>query len=152
MPYKDNAIKVSKMIDNHIQVQKLKTTDKQEIIQFWSEAFPDDPPHNAPEKMLKAKLEVDDLVFVAKNNQQIIGACMAGYDGHRGWLYAVAVNPAYQRQGIGNKLVNSAISALKEKGCIKLNLQIRADNTQVANFYRALGFEVEERLSMGCFI
>ena len=74
---------------------------------------------------------------------------MAGYDGHRGWLYAVAVLPEYRRQGYGEKLIGYAIHELRGIGCGKVNLQIRSTNLEVAAFYKSLGFEVEDRLSMG---
>jgi len=74
---------------------------------------------------------------------------MAGYDGHRGWLYTVAVSPQYRRQGIGRKLVQHAESALIEMGCLKINLQVRASNAEVVAFYQRLGYLVEERISMG---
>ena len=126
--------------------------DMAALVALWQQVFPDDPPHNEPTRALQAKLACDDLVFVAEDGGNIVGACMAGYDGHRGWLYAVAVDPQHRRRGIGQGLVGEATQALKQLGCIKLNLQIRADNHAVADFYRALGFDVEDRLSMGRFI
>jgi ribosomal protein S18 acetylase RimI-like enzyme len=79
----------------------------------------------------------------------VIGTALAGYDGHRGWLYAMAVSAAHQRKGVGTLLVREAESRLRGLGCGKLNLQVRATNERVVAFYRALGFEVEERVSMG---
>ena len=102
--------------------------------------------------MIDEKLAVDDMIFVAEDGGIITGACMAGYDGHRGWLYAVAVLPEYRREHIGSQLVEFAMQALKSRGCIKVNLQIRSTNTKVAAFYKSLGFASEERLSMGAFI
>ena len=102
--------------------------------------------------MIEAKLEVDDQIFVAEDGGRIVGACMAGYDGHRGWLYSVAVMPEQRRQGIGQGLIEKAMNALKEIGCIKVNLQIRASNQGVRAFYKSLGFDVEERISMGTFL
>ena len=98
------------------------------------------------------KLAVDDLIIVAESERELIGACMAGYDGHRGWLYAVAVAPSHRRKGIGEKLVKFTMQSLKHLGCIKINLQIRSTNTEVAAFYKSLGFSIEDRLSMGRFI
>ncbi len=121
------------------------------MIAIWETVFPDDPPHNNPPKVITAKLAVDDLIVVAEKGAKIIGACMAGYDGHRGWLYAVAVLPEFRRCGAGKALVQSAIKALADLGCIKVNLQIRSTNLEVAAFYKALSFVVEDRLSMGAF-
>jgi hypothetical protein len=74
---------------------------------------------------------------------------MAGYDGHRGWLYAVAVDHPHRRHGIARHLVAHALDALRQLGCIKVNLQIRSDNAQVVAFYESLGFCIEDRISMG---
>ena len=133
-------------------VRKYTENDRNGLIQLWSESFPDDPPHNEPSKMIEAKLQVDDQIFVAQDERRIVGACMAGYDGHRGWLYSVAVLPDQRRRGIGKSLIKSAMNALKEIGCIKVNLQIRASNHEVKAFYESLGFGVEERISMGAFL
>ncbi len=140
------------MDKNNVQISKYSQQDEANLIQFWRNAFPNDPAHNAPDKMIKAKLAVDDLIYLMKYEGRIVGACMAGYDGHRGWLYAVATAASHRRLGIGKQLVTHVVQEFKRKGCIKLNLQIRAENTQVASFYQSLGFEVEERLSMGRFI
>jgi ribosomal protein S18 acetylase RimI-like enzyme len=122
------------------------------LIEHWQQVFPDDPPHNRPDLVIDAKLAVDDLIFVAEQADRIVGACMVGYDGHRGWLYAVGVLPDHRRDGTGSVLVRKALSALKDLGCVKVNLQIRSTNTEVAAFYRSLGFAAEDRLSMGAFI
>jgi ribosomal protein S18 acetylase RimI-like enzyme len=135
-----------------MKIRKFQEQDRSSLIELWQRIFPDAPPHNEPPRVIELKLAVDDLIFVAETDDKIVGACIAGYDGHRGWLYAVAVSPEHRRNGTGTQLVTYAMQALKEIGCIKVNLQIRATNTEVAAFYRSLGFTTEERLSMGAFI
>lgn len=135
-----------------MNIRKFQEKDRESLITLWQRVFPDDPPHNEPAKAISAKLAVDDLIFVAEQNNQIVGACMAGYDGHRGWLYAVAVSPELRRSGTGTLLVNTAIQQLKNLGCVKVNLQIRSTNTSVAAFYKSLGFATEDRLSMGILL
>ena len=135
-----------------MKIRKYQQSDKDSLIKLWQTVFADDPPHHEPSQVIAAKLRVDDLIFVAEINAEIIGACMVGYDGHRGWLYAVAVDPIHRRTGAGAKLVKSSLQALGQLGCIKVNLQIRSSNTGVADFYQSLGFSVEDRISMGAFI
>jgi ribosomal protein S18 acetylase RimI-like enzyme len=77
---------------------------------------------------------------------------MAGYDGHRGWIYSVAVHPSYRNQGIGSALVSYAERALASKGCMKVNLQILQSNKSTSVFYESLGYAVEPRVSMGKLI
>jgi ribosomal protein S18 acetylase RimI-like enzyme len=135
-----------------MKIRKFQEKDRNSLIKLWQRVFPDDPPHNEPSKVIESKLAIDDLIFLVESNNEIIGACMAGYDGHRGWLYAVAVSPEHRRSGIGTQIVKHAMQVLKELGCIKVNLQIRSTNTEVAAFYESLGFAREDRLSMGAFI
>ena len=127
--------------------------DRAGVIALWERVFPDSQPHNEPAKVFDSKLVVaDDLLFLAEDAECIIGTVMAGYDGHRGWLYTVAVSPEYRRRGIGTSLVRHAVEALRAAGCIKVNLQIRAENSAVRGFYDSLGFEAEALLSMGLHI
>lgn len=135
-----------------MKIRRYKPEDREALVALWKRVFPNDPPHNAPSRVIDLKLAVDDLIFVAEEGEGIAGACMAGYDGHRGWLYAVAVSPDCRRRGTGTALVKTAMAGLRKIGCPKVNLQIRADNTAVAAFYKSLGFSVEERMSMGCHL
>jgi ribosomal protein S18 acetylase RimI-like enzyme len=120
------------------------------VDQLWREAFPDDPPRNRADVAIPAKLAVQpDLFLVAVDQGQVTGSIMGGYDGHRGWLYAVAVLASARRQGLGARLVREAERRLRALGCMKVNLQVRASNAVVVDFYQALGYETEERVSLG---
>ena len=132
-----------------MKLRAYQNDDWQALIDLRQRVFPDDPPHNDPSQVISAKRAVDDLIFVALEEDSIVGAVMAGYDGHRGWLYAVAVDHPHRRHGIARRLVAHALDALRQLGCIKVNLQIRSDNAQVVAFYESLGFCVEDRISMG---
>lgn len=117
---------------------------------LWNEAFPNDPPWNAAELAIPAKLKTQpDLSLVATVRGSVVGSIMAGYDGHRGWLYAVAVLQSHQRQRIGTALVREAETRLSAMGCTKINLQVRSSNIAVVRFYQSLGYDIEERVSMG---
>ena len=136
-----------------MRIRPCSEHDRPGVIALWEKVFPDDPPHNAPAKVFDAKLAMrDDMLFVATDAGAVIGTAMAGYDGHRGWLYTVAVAPDRRRRGVGAALVRHAVDALRTAGCTKVNLQIRATNTAVRGFYESLGFEAEERLSMGMHV
>ena len=74
---------------------------------------------------------------------------MAGYEGHRGWIQYLAVDPDHHRQGVGRTIMRHAEAALERLGAPKINLQVRSDNAGVIDFYRRLGYEVEERTSLG---
>ncbi len=74
---------------------------------------------------------------------------MAGYDGHRGWINYLAVDPARRRSGLGRRLVDEAVRLLAERGCAKVNLQIREGNDAAVSFYERLGFRLDPVVSMG---
>ncbi len=132
-----------------LKIRTFTENDRVNVIALWKVIFPNEPTHNEPSKVLDEKLAVDDRIYLAELEGRIVGTCMAGYDGHRGWLYSVAVDPSVRRQGAGSQLVRHALNELVQDGCRKVNLQIRPDNTQVSAFYQSLGFKIEDRLSMG---
>ena len=121
---------------------------REQVIALWNEVFGYETAHNQPSLVIDKKLEVDGMFFVAES-ESVVGTVMCGYDGHRGWIYSLAVLPSHRRQGIGQSLVRHAEQTLVEKGCTKVNLQILASNKEVEKFYRKLGFKSEKRISMG---
>jgi ribosomal protein S18 acetylase RimI-like enzyme len=121
-----------------------------QVVALWETVFGYEAAHNNPSLVIDKKVAVGDgLFFVAVSDNAVIGTIMAGYDGHRGWIYSLAVSPSHRRQRIGSRLVLAAEQALIEKGCMKINLQIMAGNESVASLYLSLGFSVEKRVSMG---
>jgi ribosomal protein S18 acetylase RimI-like enzyme len=86
---------------------------------------------------------------VALLDDKLVGTVMGGYDGHRGWIYSLAVTPSARRRGIGAKLVTYVERELAARGCPKVNLQLLASNAGTVAFYQKLGYAVEARISMG---
>ena len=74
---------------------------------------------------------------------------MVGYEGHRGWINYLAVQPEYQKKGYGRKLVERAIEELTRLGCRKVNLQVRETNRYMIDFYKHLGFKDDRVTSLG---
>lgn len=126
------------------------SSHRTQVIALWITVFGYEAEHNVPELVINKKLEVDDgLFYVALDGQEVIGTVMAGYDGHRGWIYSMAVLPDHQKQGIGSDLLAFAENKLSERGCMKINLQIMEGNEAVENFYFSNGYLTEKRISMG---
>jgi ribosomal protein S18 acetylase RimI-like enzyme len=120
------------------------------VVALWEAVFGYEAAHNKPALVIEKKVAFgDELFFVALLGDMVIGTAMAGYDGHRGWIYSVAVSPVHRRRGVGAQLVRFVERALASKGCVKVNLQIMEGNESVAAFYGTLGFSVEKRVSMG---
>lgn len=114
---------------------------------------------NDPYKDIQRKLaDSPDLFFVllqAADSQSeisvrnVVGTVMAGYEGHRGWVNYLAVDPALQRAGLGRKLMDHVEAVLLQRGCPKINLQVRETNTAVLEFYNSIGYRVDAAVSLG---
>ena len=130
----------------------IKYTDKHRhaVVDLLTTVFNYSDKHNDPSMSVDLKAKQDDgLFFIAIKNTIAIGCVMVGWDGHRGWIYSLAVNPEYRKLGVGKALMAKAEKKLKELGCPKINLQVLESNKAVVDFYEKLGFSVEPRISMG---
>ncbi len=126
------------------------TTDRAQVMDLWRTVFGYEAAHNSPALTIAKKIAMQDgLFFVATQGANPIATVMAGYDGHRGWLYAVAVHPDWRGAGLGSRLVGVAEEALAALGCMKINLQLLTSNAGTVAFYQSLGYAVEPRVSMG---
>jgi ribosomal protein S18 acetylase RimI-like enzyme len=133
-----------------LDVRPYDEADESAVVALWSEVFAYTAPHNHPLNLVRQKRAYErGLFFVALADGQLVGTVMGGYDGHRGWIYSLAVSEAARRQGIGGQLMRRVEHELAEKGCQKINLQLLATNSATVDFYRRLGYAVEERISMG---
>lgn len=133
-----------------VRVRAFAGADSAAVAALWRDAFPGDPPRNEPDLVIRRKLAVQpELFLVAIEEDEVVGAVVGGYDGFRGWLYHLAVRSDRRKLGIGRALVEALEDRLRELGCPKLNLQVRAPNAAVAGFYRHLGYDVEDHVSMG---
>jgi ribosomal protein S18 acetylase RimI-like enzyme len=133
-----------------IEIRTYTASDQDNVIDLWRSVFPDAPPHNDPALDIQRKLAAQpDLFLVALHGEDLIGTCMGGFDGHRGWVYFVAVRPEFRRQGIASHLMRELEARLLDLGCPKLNLQVRESTPEAVLFYERLGYSIEKRTSMG---
>ena len=123
---------------------------REQVIELWEKTSGSNAAHNVPALAIDKKLEVDDgLLFVGIKNGEVIGTVMVGYDGHRGWIYSLAVLPMYRKQGMGSALLSHAEQKLSALGCMKINLQVREGNDTAEKFYISNGYSIEKIISMG---
>ena len=126
------------------------TTHRDRVVSLWNSVFGYTAAHNDPDTVVAQKVDFNDgLFFVAVDDRDVIGTVMAGYDGHRGWIYAPAVATSHRNKGVGSALLAFAEKALADKGCLKINLQIMEGNEPVESFYLSNGYQTEKRISMG---
>jgi len=131
------------------QIRRFEPADEDQLVALWERCGLVAPP-NVPADEIARKLGFQaDLFFVAVEDERIVGSVMAGYEGHRGWINYLAVDPPHQRRGLGRRLMEHAEQRLLALGCPKINLQVRGSNRQAIEFYRSLGFEIEDRVSLG---
>ena len=105
---------------------------------------------NDPRKDIARKQNVQPEWFlVGVHQDQLVATVMIGYDGHRGWINYLAVDPDHQRKGFGRAMMAEAERFLQNCGCPKINLQIRKDNLEAIAFYEQIGFLEDSVLSFG---
>ncbi len=133
-----------------LEIRRFQKADENEVIRLWRGVLSDGAPHNDPATVIRCKFRVNDgLFYVAAIDGKVVGTVMGGYDGHRGWIYSVAVDARFRRKQIATGLMRHVQTALQERGCLKVNLQVRVSNAGAIALYKKLGFQIEERVSMG---
>jgi ribosomal protein S18 acetylase RimI-like enzyme len=133
-----------------MDIRPFHESDEAEVIALWTDVFGYAAPHNDPATVIEHKLACQrDLFFIARLDGRLAGTVVGGYDGHRGWVYSLAVRPDVRRRGVGTALMRHVERELASRGCPKVNLQVLATNAATVAFYQKLGYSVEERISMG---
>ncbi|HXJ01263.1 MAG TPA: GNAT family acetyltransferase [Micropepsaceae bacterium] len=130
-------------------IRPLRDADIESTIALWNACGLTEPWNDPRADIARARASSEATLLVAADvHHRIVGTVMAGNDGHRGWLYYVAVAPELQHTGLGRRLVAAAEEWLKARGVVKLMLMIRPSNTAVRGFYEALGYEEQDRILM----
>lgn len=132
-----------------MQIRLFRLADEAAVVALWEECRLTRP-WNDPHKDIARKLAVQpELFLVGVTDGALMASLMAGYEGHRGWMNYLAVAPRFRGRGFGRSLVEHAERALLERGCPKVNLQVRATNLEAVAFYRRLGYAQDESISLG---
>jgi ribosomal protein S18 acetylase RimI-like enzyme len=133
----------------NMQIRPFQTDDEAAVIALWNQCDLVRPQNN-PSKDIRRKMSVrPDLFLVGILDDQIVASVMAGYEGHRGWLNYVAVAPGLRQAGLGRAIIAEAEQLLRQCGCAKINLQVRTVNTAAIEFYKKIGYSVDDCISMG---
>ena len=134
---------------SQVVIRAYQPADQPQVIALW-QSCDLVRPWNDPRKDIARKLRVNPEWFlVAEHEGRVVGTVMAGYEGHRGWINYLAVEPARRRGGLGRRLMTEAEERLRAAGCAKINLQVRRTNPDVIAFYQRLGFAVDDVVSLG---
>jgi ribosomal protein S18 acetylase RimI-like enzyme len=133
-------------------ITPLGTADIPDLVALW-EACGLTRPWNDPDR--DARLAItgpSSAILGLRDPQELIGSVMVGFDGHRGWVYYLAVAPDRRREGLGRRLMEAAEAWLRERGAPKLQLMVRTGNAEALGFYQALGLEPQEVVTLGRFL
>lgn len=132
-----------------MDIRAYQPTDESAVIALW-EVCGLTRPWNDPHKDIARKLtEQPELFLVGVEGEKLMATAMVGFDGHRGWVYYLAVDPAFQRLSYGKQLMHEAEQLLIARGCPKINLLVRSSNTKVLKFYAELGYTQDDAVSLG---
>jgi ribosomal protein S18 acetylase RimI-like enzyme len=132
-----------------MEIRTFQPQDEVAVIALW-QACDLTRPWNDPHKDIARKLSVSPELFVVGiEDGELIASAMFGYEGHRGWVNYLAVSPNHQRCGHASALMRWGEQALKERGCPKMNLQVRSSNAAVIAFYKSLGYGDDEVIGLG---
>lgn len=132
--------------------------DQDAVIALWQECGLTRPWNDPAADFARAMAGTDSAVLVMRDDggdgagAGLLGSIMVGYDGHRGWVYYLAVSLDRQRGGIGRALMAAAEDWLSARGAPKIQLMVREDNAAALGFYEALGLERQKVVTLGRFI
>ena len=132
-----------------LTLRPYRAEDEASVIALWH-ACGLTRPWNNPRLDIARKLGTQpELFLVGSLDATLIATAMVGFDGHRGWVNCLAVAVSQRRFSIGRALMHEAERLLTERGCPKLNLQVRSSNLEVIAFYRSLGYATDDVVSLG---
>jgi ribosomal protein S18 acetylase RimI-like enzyme len=131
-----------------LEIRPFVIEDTDAVLEVWSLAGMIMPERNPRSDIQKKLRQSPESFFVGTLEGKVVATVMVGYDGHRGWIYLLAVKPDLQRKGIGTQLMEHAESWLRQQGCLRVKLQIDEARSDVAGFYKRLGYEVQPLVSM----
>jgi ribosomal protein S18 acetylase RimI-like enzyme len=132
-----------------MRIRPFVEADEDRVVDLWDRCGLLRP-WNDPRKDIARKLQVQrELFMVGEIDGRLVAVVMAGYEGHRGWVNYLAVEPEEQGRGLGRQMMAAVERGLAARGCPKVQLQIRRGNLDVVRFYRELGYAEDEVIGMG---
>lgn len=132
-----------------MNIRPYKTSDEAAVIALWTECGLTRPWNN-PQKDIARKLtQQPELFLVGEADAQVVATAMFGFDGHRGWVNFLGVLPSRRGLDYGRMMMQEGERLLLQRGCPKINLQVRSTNEVAISFYNKLGYGVDAVVSMG---
>lgn len=136
------------MVDD-MDIRACQPADENEVVALWTRCGLVKPQNNPRADIQRKLADSPELFLAGIVGGKVAATVMAGYEGHRGWINYLAVAPDLQKTGLGREIMQAAEKLLRQRGCPKINLQVRATNQEVLAFYQSLGFAVDDVVSLG---
>jgi len=131
---------------SELAIAAITDADVPRVIALWQRCGLTRPWNDPAGDIAFARRGDNATILLGRANGTIVASAMVGHDGHRGWVYYVAVDPDQQRQDFGRAIMAAAEDWLRQQGVTKAMLMVRPDNTGVKAFYDRLGYETQERV------
>lgn len=136
-------------LSKNMDIRIYQPTDEQAVVALWEQCGLVRPWNDPRQDIARKLAEQPELFLVGLSDSEVVATVMAGFDGHRGWVYYLAVSPEHRRQSYGRQLMREVERLLMARGCPKLNLQVRTSNQSIIEFYRKLGYVQDDVVSLG---
>ena len=133
-------------------VETAAFADAAQVIALWEACGLTRPWNNPQTDFERALVGPHSTVLVVRSDDRIVATIMAGEDGHRGWVYYLAVDPAQRGSGLGRAMMVAAEAWLHARGAPKIQFMVREDNEAIIAFYEALGYARQAVVTMGRFL
>jgi ribosomal protein S18 acetylase RimI-like enzyme len=129
-----------------LSVAPIEDADIADVVALWQACGLTRPWNDPQADIALARRQPNSTVLVGRDADAIVATVMVGYDGHRGWVYYVAVDPVRRAQGLGRSIMNAAEDWLRQAGIAKLQLLVRRSNAKAGAFYQSLGYAEAETI------
>jgi ribosomal protein S18 acetylase RimI-like enzyme len=129
-----------------LAIEPITDTDVAAVVTLWQACGLTRPWNDPAADIAQARRGPNSAVLVGRDGNAIVASVMVGYDGHRGWVYYVAVDPDHRHKKYGRVIMDAAENWLRQRGIEKMQLLVRSDNTSVKAFYEQLGYLEQERV------
>lgn len=133
-------------------LREATAADASSVVALWQACGLTRPWNDPLADFAQALAGTTSTVLIAGQGEALAGSVMVGFDGHRGWVYYLAVAPDRRRHGLGRKLMDAAETWLRTRGAPKIQLMVRDDNHAALGFYEALGLERQKVVTLGKFL
>ena len=129
-----------------LAIAPIDDADVADVVALWRACHLTRPWNDPAADIALARQGSNATVLIGRDSASIIATILVGHDGHRGWVYYLAVDPEHRHKGYGRVMMDTAENCLRERGIEKLQLLVRSDNKSVKNFYQSLGYSMQERI------